>query len=139
MKASTLNPEKGGWRLNQISRFLKNGHESYAETLLGNNLTKKFPVRFERHTPVDSSFIADFYCEKAKLIIELDSKAQALPKEVLYSEETAKKLKEKGIKVLRLSNYEIFHDLKKVLNRIEGELRSEPENSRLLPSKIYAS
>ena len=138
MKTLTQNPEKGGWRLNQISRFLKNKHESYAETLLRNNLTKRFSVKFERYTPVDSSFIADFYCEKAKLIIELDSKTQVLPKEVLYSEETAKKLKEKGIKVLRLSNYEIFHDLKKVLNRIERELRREPENSKL-PSKIYTN
>jgi very-short-patch-repair endonuclease len=48
--------------------------------------TKKFSVRFERFVPV-SSFIADFYCEKAKLVIELESKAQFLPKEVLYSEE----------------------------------------------------
>ena len=114
--------EKGHWRLTQISRFLKMKNESYAGTVLRDSLAKKFPVRFERFVPV-SSFVADFYCEKAKLVIELESKVQILPEEVLYSEERAKELEDEGIKILKFTNYEIFHDLKNVLNRIESELK----------------
>ena len=137
MKAINQTPEKGHhWRLNQISRFLKMKNESYAETLLRDNLTRKFHVKFERFTPVHSSFIADFYCEKAKLIIELESKTQILPKEVLYSEERARELETKGIKILKFTNYDIFHDLNKVLNRIGSEL--EARSSGHLPAKAYA-
>ncbi len=135
MKTLKKTPEKGNWGLTQISRFLKMKNESYAETVLRNNLAKNFPVKFERFIPV-SSFIADFYCEKAKLIIELESKAQSLPKEVLYSEERAKELEAKGIRILKFTNYDIFHDLKKVLTRIESELKERAED--YLPSKIYS-
>ena len=113
--------EKGTWRLTQISRFLKMKNESYAETVLRDSLTKKFSVKFERFVPV-SSFVADFYCKKAKLVIELESKVLFLPKEVLYSKERAKELEDEGIKILKFTNYEIFHDLENVLNRIECEL-----------------
>ena len=121
MKALRQILEKGTWGLTQISRFLKMKNESYAGTVLRDGLTKKFSVRFERFVPV-SSFVADFYCEKAKLVIELESKAQILPKEVSYSEERAKELEDEGIKILKFTNYEIFHDLEDVLNRIESEL-----------------
>ena len=97
-------------------------HESYAETVLRDNLTRRFHVRFERFIPVFSSFIADFYCEKAKLIIELESKTQVLPKGVLYSEERARELEQKGIKILKFTNYDIFHDLSRVLSQIGSEL-----------------
>ena len=135
MRTLTQTLEKGYWGLKQISRFLKMKNESYAETVLRNSLAKTFPVRFERFIPV-SSFIADFYCEKAKLIIELESKAQSLPKEVLYSEERARELEDKGIKILKFTNYDIFHDLKKVLNKIESELEVRLRDR--LPSKVYS-
>ena len=142
MRTLTQTPEKGYWGLTQISRFLKMKNESYAETVLRDSLAKRFPVKFERFIPV-SSFIADFYCEKAKLVIELESKSQILPKEVLYSEEQARELEKKGIKVLKFTNYEIFHDLNRVLNRIESELKTrmgDEFETRLdyMPSKVYA-
>ena len=83
-----------------------------------------------------SSFIADFYNEKAKLVIELDSKSQILPKEVLYSEDRKRELEKKGIKVLKFTNYEIFHDLNRVLNSIENELKAILGDA--LPAKAYS-
>jgi len=135
MKTIAQTPEKGYWGLTQISRFLKMKNESYAETVLRDSLTRKFPVKFDRFIPI-SSFIADFYCEKANLIIELESKSQVLPKEVLYSEERAKELEKKGIKILKFTNYEIFHDLGRVLNRIESELKAKLGDD--LPAKVYS-
>ncbi len=136
MKTTLIqNPEKGHWGLIQISRFLKMKNESYAEIVLQDSLAKRFPVKFERFTPV-SSFIADFYCEKAHLLIELESKTQILPKEVLYSEEHAKELEKKGFKVLKFNNYEIFNDLDRVLNLVERALKAKLGND--LPAKVYS-
>ncbi|MDR1729874.1 MAG: endonuclease domain-containing protein [Prevotellaceae bacterium] len=135
MRTTTQNPEKGHWGLTQISRFLKMKNESYAEIVLQDSLVKKFPFRFERFVPV-LSFIADFYCEKANLVIELGSKTQVLPKEVLYSEEREKELEKKGFKVLKFNNYEIFHDLDRVLNQIERALKAKLGND--LPAKVYS-
>ncbi len=135
MKTLTQPPEKGHWGLTQISRFLKMKNESYAETVLQDGLAKRISIKFDRFMPV-SSFIADFYNEKAKLVIELDSKSQILPKEVLYSEDRKRELEKKGIKVLKFTNYEIFHDLNRVLNSIENELKAILGDA--LPAKAYS-
>jgi very-short-patch-repair endonuclease len=129
--------EKGCWGLNQVSRFLKTKNETYAETLLRNSLVKRFSIKFERFIPV-SSIVANFYNEKAKLIIELESKAQILPKELLCSEERVKELESTGFKVLRFSNYEIFHNLTNVLDTIERELEKRLEHTSGVPSKAYS-
>ena len=114
--------KKGAQRLNQISGFLKLKNESYAGKVLRDGLAKRFSVNFKRFVLV-SSFVADFYCEKAKLVIELESKTKLLSEEIWYSEELAKELEDAGIKILKITNYEIFHDLESVLNRIENELK----------------
>jgi very-short-patch-repair endonuclease len=92
---------------------------------------------FERFIPV-SSIIADFYNEKAKLIIELESKAQILPKEILCSDEKIRELESKGFKVLRFSNYDIFHNLKQVLDIIGKELEERFKYFSEVPSKVYS-
>jgi len=135
MRTALQNPEKGHWNLTQISRFLKMKNESYAEIVLKDSLTKKFPVKFDRFVPV-LSFIADFYCEKAHLVIELGSKTQVLPQEVLFSEEREKELEKKGFKVLKFNNYEIFHDLDRVLSQVDRALKAELGND--LPAKVYS-
>jgi len=135
MRTLTQNPEKGHWGLTQISRFLKMKNESYAETVLQDSLARKIPVKFERFVPI-LSFIADFYCKKAKLIIELESKSQILPKEVLYSAERENELEKMGIKMLKFTNYDIFHDLGGVLNRIESELKAKLGDD--LPAVVYS-
>ena len=123
MKSPKQKNGRGTWGLKQTSRFLKMKKESSSEMLLRNGLIKSFSVRFERFTPI-LSLIADFYCKEAKLVIELESKAQSLPKEFLITKDSERNLTDQGIKILRFSNYEIFHDLKRVLKEIDTELKS---------------
>ena len=122
MKSPKLKNGNENWGLKQTSRFLKMKKESSSEALLRNSLTKSFSVKFERFTPI-LSLIADFYCREARLIIELESKTQSLPKEFLITKDSERNLVDKGIKILRFSNYEIFHDLKRVLRQIDTELK----------------
>ena len=65
-----------------------------------------YPIRFQRQKTI-GNYIADFYCAKAKLVIELDGWQH-------YEEEGKEKdlkrdsyLAELGLKVLRYSNYDV--------------------------------
>jgi leucyl-tRNA synthetase len=66
-------------------------------------------------------FIADFYCAKLQMIIEVDGKIHEKQKE--YDKERDSKLLEKGISVVRIKNKEV-DDINKItdtLNQIINE------------------
>ena len=69
---------------------------------------KDYPVRFMRQRTM-GPYIADFYCAKAKLVIELDG-SQHYSDEGLKSDIERTKFLEKefGIKVIRFSNLDIM-------------------------------
>lgn len=90
---------------------------TYSESVLMNQLAKFFPAKFVRMSRVASSVIADFYCEKAKLIIELDSKVPDCADAI--TEEQRNDLRSRGFSIICVSNYDIFNNTKKVLGRIE--------------------
>jgi len=63
-------------------------------------------------------YIADFYCHKARLVIELDGGIHQT-ESVKQNDETRQRLMEEdGLKVIRFSNKEIFNELTEVLNKI---------------------
>ncbi|HOI27328.1 MAG TPA: DUF559 domain-containing protein [Paludibacteraceae bacterium] len=105
------------------SYMLSSGRsDSYSETLLKRQLSKVFPAKFE-HLSFVSSTIADFYCEKAKLIIELESKVPDWTGESFLSDDRCKELKSKGFSIIKVSNYDIFNNIKGVMNNIEHEMK----------------
>ena len=57
---------------------------------------KSYPVRFQRQKAI-GNFIADFYCHKANLIVEVDGSQHFTPKG----------LEEYDILVIRFSNYDV--------------------------------
>ena len=63
----------------------------------------KYPVRFQRQKAIDK-FIADFYCHKAKLVIELDGSQHYTPEHQASDKERDSCLASWGISVLRYSN-----------------------------------
>ena len=72
---------------------------------------------------VIGSYIADFYCAKAKLVIEIDG-AQHLTKEAKqYDDERTKFLESYGISVLRISNQDISKNFHSVCEYINGIVR----------------
>ncbi len=67
---------------------------------------KSYPVHFTRQKII-GHYIADFYCAKAKLVVELDG-AQHLTKEgKVYDEERTSFLQQYGLEVLRIPNKQI--------------------------------
>ena len=65
-----------------------------------------YPVRFQRQKTI-KSFVADFYCHNAKLIVEIDGSQHYTKQGIAYDEERSGILKEFNLKVIRFSNYDV--------------------------------
>ena len=68
-------------------------------------------------------FIADFYCHKAKIIIEVDGGYHDIPEQYLYDRNRENELNELGLKVVRFTNEEVLNSIEKVLRTIEKEIK----------------
>ena len=76
------------------------------ECRLWYDFLKKLPATFNRQKVI-GKYIVDFYCAKAKLVIELDG-SQHFEDGGLASDKIRDAyLKEKGLTVLRYSNYDV--------------------------------
>lgn len=108
----------------ELAKQLRN-NQTEAEMFLWNHLSviKVSGVRFKRQHPL-LYFIADFYCHKAKLIIEIDGGYHNLPEQYLYDKNRDSELEELGLKVIRFTNEQVFSDITNVLNIIEMEVKS---------------
>ncbi len=65
-----------------------------------------YPVRFQRQKPIQS-FIVDFYCHKAKLVIELDGDQHGTPEQLTYDLHRTEALESIGLSVIRFTNAEV--------------------------------
>ncbi len=88
-----------------------------AEKILWNELrANKLGVHFRRQQII-ASFIVDFYCHKASLVIEVDGDIHDLQREEDARREKA--LSELGLMVIRFRNDEVSRNLSGVVERIK--------------------
>ena len=78
-------------------------------------------VTFKRQHII-GDYIADFVCLSHKLIIELDGGYHQIPQQQKSDEERTTWLGERGYKVIRFTNEELFNGLDNVIRKIEDEL-----------------
>lgn len=89
-----------------------------AEKILWEKLrANKLGVHFRRQQVIQG-FIVDFYCHKAKLVVEIDGDVHDLQKEEDERREEA--LFAMGLRVVRFRNDEIVRDVSAVVGRIKG-------------------
>jgi cyclase len=101
-----------------------------AEILLWGYLNcKQLGVKFRRQHPI-SNYIADFYCHKHQLIIELDGSIHLIPEVLANDIERQKNLESSGIKVLRFTNDQVFTNIQQVLITIQAAFQSPPPGGR---------
>ena len=79
--------------------------------------------RFKRQHPI-ANFIADFYCHRAKLIIEVDGGIHDQPEQVIYDANRTRELETLGIKVLRFTNDQVIYGTEKVIEKIKEILNT---------------
>jgi cyclase len=76
-------------------------------------------IRFKRQHPI-LYFISDFYCHKAKLVIEIDGGYHNIPEQYQYDKDRDSELEELGLKVIRFTNEQVIFEIEKTLKEIEN-------------------
>ena len=99
-------------------------NQTEAEVFLWSQLANLnyLKVRFKRQHPI-LYFIADFYCHKAKLIIEVDGGYHDIPEQYKYDKEREHELEDLGLKVIRLTNEQVLFNIENTLKEIEEEVK----------------
>ena len=83
----------------------------------------KYEIRFQRQKAIDN-FIADFYCHKAKLIIEIDG-SQHYSEEGLQKDEFRTEILEGyNLKVIRFTNHQINTNFNNVCEYIDTVVKA---------------
>lgn len=76
---------------------------------------RQHPIAYKADYKGINYFVADFYCDERKAVIELDGPVHEINLE--YDEFRDNELKDKGLHVLRIRNEEL-EDMNKVLKKI---------------------
>ena len=92
------------------------------ERILWYQYLRTHPVKFYRQR-VLGHFIADFYCAKARLVIELDGSQHYSPEGLLKDRIRTEKLAEYGLTVMHISNTVVKKNLRGVCEYIDEFLR----------------
>ena len=78
---------------------------------------RKYPIKFYKQRIIDS-FIVDFYCARAKLVIEIDGSQHFTQQGIAYDKERSQMLLRYNLKVLRFSNREVDSNFNYVCDTI---------------------
>ena len=91
-----------------------------AEQTIWLRLKEEFPqYKFRRQHPI-SIYIADFYCHKLKLVIEIDGSIHDAEEAKLKDAQRQKDLENLGLTVIRFTNEQIKNDAENVIERISS-------------------
>ena len=86
---------------------------------------RTYPVRFQRQKAI-GNYIVDFYCAKAKTVIELDGSGHCEDEQRAYDETRTKELEQLDLRVLRFSNLDIDKNFDGVCEYIERAVKGLP-------------
>ena len=101
-----------------LSRILRKNMTRH-EKKLWYMFLNKYPIRFQRQKPI-GNYIADFYCAKSKLVIELDGSGHFLPNQVLKDRIRTERLEEMDLTVIRIDNRDIDNNFYNVCEYIDS-------------------
>jgi len=104
-------------------RELRN-YPTDAERLLWQRLKGKqlAGVKFRRQHSVDE-FILDFYAPGIKLAIEIDGPTHLSQEAMGYDDARTKHIERFGIRILRVTNLDVYTNIEGVLLKIESTIR----------------
>lgn len=79
---------------------------------------KQYPIKFVPQRVI-GNYIADFYCSKAKLVIEIDGSQHYTHEGMDYDENRTYVINQFGVEVIRFSNYDIDKNFQGVCVEID--------------------
>ena len=92
------------------------------ENHLWYDFLRSYPIRFQRQKAI-GDYIADFYCAKAKLVLELDGSGHYEDEQVLKDCIRTNVFKEMDIEVLRFSNLDVVRNFEGVCVSIDETVK----------------
>ena len=93
------------------------------ENLLWYNFLRRYNPQFRRQYVI-GNYIVDFYCHKAKLVIELDGSQHCDPKKMEYDRIRTEYLQSLGLHVLRISNLDTMQQFENVCHFIDRMVKA---------------
>ena len=78
---------------------------------------RKYPIKIYKQRIIDS-FIVDFYCASAKLVIEVDGSQHFTNQGLAYDKERSDMFLKYQLHVMRFTNYEVDHCFASVCEHI---------------------
>ena len=106
----------------QKSQLLRK-NQTKEEGKLWHLFLKQYEVRFTRQKLI-GNYIVDFYCHRARLVIEIDGSQHYEEENKVYDQERTKYLEKIGLKVLRFTNLEVNRNIRGVCLKIDNEVKS---------------
>ena len=88
------------------------------ERKLWYDFLRNYPLRFQRQKAI-GNYIADFYCAKARLIVELDGGGHYTAEQALKDSLRTKNLEAMNLTVLRICNTDIDRNFSGVCEYID--------------------
>ena len=90
-----------------------------------------YPIRFQRQKAI-GNYIADFYCAKAKLVVELDGGGHYTPEQEKRDAERTSCLEKMNLQVLRICNLDIDRNFRGVCEYIDMFVKNSlPQSASL--------
>ena len=97
-------------------------NQTKEENRLWYQFLKTYPVQFRRQYVVGCYYV-DFYCYRAKLVVELDGSQHCSPEQILHDRDRTVFLEEQGLKVLRFSNLDIWRNFRGICETIDSTVK----------------
>ena len=92
---------------------------------------RNYPVRFQRQKAI-GNYIVDFYCAKARIVIELDGSGHYFEKQMQQDNIRTIELEKMNLKVIRICNLEIDKNFEGVCEYIDRAVTlSLPQSASL--------
>ena len=81
-----------------------------------------YPIKIYRQRVIDG-FIADFYCHKAQLVIEIDDSQHYTPEGKEYDKFRTEMLNQQGLCVIRFTNLDVDKNFEGVCYAIDNVIK----------------
>ena len=112
--------------LKQYSRQLRENMTDAERKLWAKTRRKQIKeYQFYRQKAI-GDYIVDFYCPRAKLIVEIDGSQHLVGETIQYDRIRDDYLSSIGLRVLRFTNTDVLTNIKGVIERIEDEIPLSP-------------
>ena len=93
-----------------------------AEQIFWLRLKEQLPeYKFRRQHPI-SIYVADFYCHKLKLVIEIDGQVHDSPEAQLDDEKRQKDLENLNVTVIRFTNEQVKTEIESVIEIVSSTI-----------------